>query len=336
MSVLTKYSLNTTCVSINFTLSVTLPLSVKMSEISNNSLQNRNYKFKSENCDYQWLSGVTDGDGCFYFARMPKKNVWAFCFKVGQSSYNLRMLYFIKSIVGVGSVSVTNSKDNIAEFRVRNIDHIIHYILPIFDNNPLLTSKHYHYSLFRKAILIFRDYSLTFEQKNAQLCELKSQVLPVGYVSPAWAIVNNTLRDKKDASMVISKSWLIGFTEAEGSFYLCNIEGKRFIHAFSINQKLDIIVIEAISLILGIYFYPNVSRNALINVTAKNHKQVCFIVDYFFKTMKGIKALEYRIWARSFLSKDHSFGELQNIQNLIRNIRSIRLDKNFQYIHKNS
>ena len=32
----------------------------------------------------------------------------------------------------LGSVSVPNSKDNTAEFRIRNIQHIIQYILPIF------------------------------------------------------------------------------------------------------------------------------------------------------------------------------------------------------------
>lgn len=45
-------------------------------------------------------------------------------------------------------MSVPNSKDNTAEFRIRNIQHIIQYILPIFDKYPLLTSKHFHYSLY--------------------------------------------------------------------------------------------------------------------------------------------------------------------------------------------
>ena len=46
--------------------------------------------------------------------------------------------------------------------------------------------------------------------------------------------------------------------------------------------------------------------------------------------MKGMKALEYRIWSRSFNSQDKDFHSLIKIQNLMRNIRSIRLDKNFK------
>lgn len=94
----------------------------------------------------------------------------------------------------------------------------------------------------------------------------------------------------------MSKSWVIGFTESEGSFYLSNVrKSKRFNHGFSISQKLDLIVIEAISLILGIKFYPNDTKNALSYITVVNNKQVSFVVDYYFKTMKGMKALEYRI-----------------------------------------
>jgi hypothetical protein len=46
--------------------------------------------------------------------------------------------------------------------------------------------------------------------------------------------------------------------------------------------------------------------------------------------MKGMKALEFRIWARSFSKKEKDFESMIKIQNLMRSIRSIRLDKNFK------
>ena len=55
------------------------------------------------------------------------------------------------------------------------------------------------------------------------------------------------------------------------------------------------------------------------------------IINYYFKTMKGMKALEYRIWARSF-NKTKDFESMIKIRNIMRNIRSIRLDKNFKRI----
>lgn len=141
---------------------------------------------QSQTTFFHWLVGVVDGDGTFHFAK-TRKNVWTFYFKVGQSNYNLRLLYFIKKILGVGSVNVPNSKDNSAEFRIRDKKTIINVILPIFDKYTLLTSKQFHYQLFRKAILLYSDSTLSFEEKDKQLTLLKSQsiCIPNNYISSA-------------------------------------------------------------------------------------------------------------------------------------------------------
>lgn len=141
-------------------------------------------KTTSQTTFSQWLVGVVDGDGTFHFAK-TRKNVWTFYFKVGQSNYNLRLLYFIKKMLGVGSVNVPNSKDNSAEFRIRDMRTIIDVILPIFDKYTLLTSKQFHYLLFRKAILLYSDSTLSFAEKDKQLTLLKSQSLPKNYISSA-------------------------------------------------------------------------------------------------------------------------------------------------------
>ena len=97
-------------------------------------------------------------------------------------------------------------KDNNAEYRVRDIKHIIQYILPIFDTFPLLTSKHFNYIKFKEAILIIDDTSLTKEQKHILISTIKMQVVPCDYYSPAWSIINNIVTCKLDAMKVINKS----------------------------------------------------------------------------------------------------------------------------------
>ncbi|SAM86530.1 intron-encoded LAGLIDADG endonuclease (mitochondrion) [Ustilago bromivora] len=126
---------------------------------------------------------------------------------------------------------------------------------------------------------------------------------------------------------VMTKSWLIGFTEAEGSFYIVKKGPLRLVHAFEITQKRDKIILEAIALILGIKV---TTKKTYMTVVTTNSKSIENIISYYFKTMKGMKALEYRIWARSFNKKaSGGFEYMTKIQNLMRNIRSIRLDKNF-------
>lgn len=273
-----------------------------------------------------WLTGVIDGDGCFYFAK-TKNGSWTFSFQIAQSSYNLRLLYFIKSKLKIGSISIID-KNSMAVYRIRNRTHIIKYILPIFDANPLLTSKFFKYQIFKKSILIANAPNFTLEEKNSLLLnlKLKSMKLPDNYISPTWAGISYKFMSKNDALKIASKAWLVGFVEAEGSFYIVKKTSKRLTHAFEVTQKLDPIVLKAIALIFDLKV---TKKKTYFTVVTTNSKAIKKISNYFFKTMKGMKALEFRIWARSLNKKEKNFEYLLQIRNLMRNIRSIRFDKNY-------
>jgi hypothetical protein len=151
--------------------------------------------------------------------------------------------------------------------------------------------------------------------------------MPDGYISPAWSVVSNTVSNIESATTVMSKFWIVGFTEAEGSFYLVLKGPQRLVHMFEITQKLDVIVLEAIAIILGLRLVNKKTYNTVI---ASNTNSIHNVIKYFFKTMKGMKSLEYRIWARSFMKDKKDFVQLNKTRDLMRSIRSIRLDKNFK------
>lgn len=277
----------------------------------------------------EWLVGVTDGDGTFHFC-VDKQNKWSLYFKVSQSSYNLRLLYYIKFMVGVGKVVI--SSDGMADYRVRDVKSIIEHILPVFDKYPLLTSKYYNYKLFKQAALILNNKSVTSLERHHLLSELKKEVRPVNYVSPAWSKIENAVNSLEGANSVVSKSWLIGFTEAEGSFYLVTKSVGRIVHGFEITQKLDKIVLDAIGLILGVSV---TTKKTYFTVGTTNSKSISNVILYFADTMKGIKSLEYRIWSRSFNKEKtglKKFEYLSKVRDQMRKIRSIRLDKNFKEV----
>jgi len=210
---------------------------------------NKSKYYENINNFYQWLVGFTDGDGSFSIIRVSEGK-WTLFFKISQSSYNLRVLYFIKKQLGVGSVHVEASYK--ADFRIRDRKTIGSVIIPIFDKYPLLTSKYYEYRKFRKAYDILTNPELSTKEKDNLLLELKTQIIPTDYISPAWGKLNYKVNNINDAKLVMSKYWLVGFTEAEGSFYLVNKEPTRIVHGFEITQKLDFIVLKSIANILGI------------------------------------------------------------------------------------
>lgn len=105
----------------------------------------------------------------------------------------------------VGSVSVPNSKDNGAEYRIRDRKMIISTILPIFDKYTLLTSKQFNYKVFREAILVYDNEALSFEEKDKKLSSLKSLSLPLDYKSSAWPVDNQFIINPNEACRIMSK-----------------------------------------------------------------------------------------------------------------------------------
>lgn len=308
---------------------VNSPSETQRSAFSSSALLSKNKDF------INWLVGVTDGDGSFSFSYSnKKKKIWSFSFQISQSSYNLRLLYYIKSNLKIGSVSV-DKKNGQAVFRVRNKTHILKFIIPLFDAFPLLTSKYFKYNIFKTALLISISNKLSLEEKNIAILKLKELQLtvPGNYKSPVWSNLVNSTDSKKTAQKIMTKSWLVGFTEAEGSFYIVQKSPTRLAHAFEITQKLDEIVLQAISLTLEISTGVRKKKTHLSVVTTKI-KTIQFISTYFFKTMKGMKSLEYRIWSRSFNKRKRGFDYLVKMREKMRNLRSTRFDKNCQKVTK--
>ncbi|KAG1152639.1 hypothetical protein G6F37_000166 [Rhizopus arrhizus] len=283
-----------------------------------NVMQPKNSEF------LQWLVGMTDGDGSFSVLR--QNNKWTLTFKITQSTYNLRALYYIKQQLGVGSVSVESNRDQ-GSFRIRDRKQLANIIFPIFDQYPLLTTKYLDYAKFKSVYAILEDKKLTKFQRNEQIETLLLTKPDESYISPAWNKITLPIADANEAGKVISKSWLIGFVEAEGSFYLVTKDANRIVHGFGITQKLDRVVLEGIRHILHIstkVVYKEKYNHHMIDTT--NSRAINNVSKYFFNTMKGMKSVEYKIWSRSFNNHKGDYFQLVKIQKLLRGLRTVRAD----------
>jgi len=124
--------------------------------------------------------GMTDGDGTFHLAYQNGK--WNLVYKISLSRYNLRLLYYIKKELGVGSVNKDNLK---GQFVIRDRKKLANVIFPIFDKYPLLTSKLFDYIKLKKAYDILENTNLSKNEKDQFLLELKKDIVPANYVSNA-------------------------------------------------------------------------------------------------------------------------------------------------------
>jgi hypothetical protein len=272
----------------------------------------------------QWLVGMTDGDGTFHIAY--QNNKWNLVYKIALSRYNLRALYYIKKELGVGSVNKDGTK---GQFVIRDRKKLSEVIFPIFDKYSLLTSKEFDYIKLKKAYYILENNNFSKCEKDKYLLELKKTTIPADYISTVWREKDLSFKTVQDLGCIMTKPWLVGFVEAEGSFYLVSKDEKRIVHGFGMSQKLDKVVLEGIRCILHISTSVKFKSNHnyyMLDTT--NSRAIENIIKYFNSTMKGMKALEYRIWARSYVKHKGKFNELSNIRNIMRRIKTKLLDIN--------
>lgn len=245
----------------------------------------------------EWLVGFTDGDGTFSMTK-DKKDNYQFTFKLTQSNYNYRILYYIKKQIGYGSI--TKDGPNYVQYIIRDTKILKSTIIPIFDNYQLHTSKHYYYTLWKEALL------------NSQIRDInksKFNNLPINYKSPH--------------SNIPTKNWIIGFIEAEGSFYFSKKDNLRIVHSFGISQKLDSHLLEQLRSVFGIVAKLKYNKkNNFYLLETSNNRNILYLIDYFHNYLKGIKSLEYRIWSRSYNKYKGNYQKLNTISQFLNYIRN--------------
>ena len=262
----------------------------------------------------QWLVGFTDGDGTFSIAR--QNGTWSLIFKLGQSTYNLRLLHYVKNQLGVGSIYVEKN-GNMAHFRIRDRKVLESVIFPIFDKYPLLTSKQFNYLKFKEAFAILSDPTLSNSEKDTLVSNIVNRELPVDYISPIWSIINNKVSDYASASLVMSKAWLVGFTEAEGSFYLVSKGPTRLVHAFEVTQKLDVIVLNSIQRLLGISTQVQFKKAGYFSLATTNSRAIENLIEFFHNTLKGMKSLQFKLWSKAYYYKNTNRAKVDKIHKIM-------------------
>lgn len=267
-----------------------------------------------------WLTGLVDGDGTFFF-RQNKNGSWDFTFKLAQSNYNLKLLGYVKNKLKIGSI--TPAGKNMSQFRVRNPTVLLYYLVPLFDTSEFITeSKAYDYYKFKKALHVYdqwQQHCISAFQRDQLLNNIKNSPKPDGFVAAKWKTIivnpNNTP----------TKGWILGFTEAKGSFYLVKKDPSRIVHGagwIQANEKNLLELMRARWSIKAKVKLHVKQKCWMLDTTAMNDVET--LVCFFEGKLKGIKAIEVRKWARSFRKHRGDFVKLQKLQ------KSLKKAKRFE------
>jgi hypothetical protein len=274
-----------------------------------------------------WLLGFTEGDGCFSINK--QKNIWSLCYKVTQSTYNARIIYFIKDRLGCGSVTYEHSL-NLINFRIRNLVNFKEVLFPIFDTVNFMTIKYWDYLKIKEAYSILTNDNIDILEKDILMLSLLSRKRPEDYFSPVYKDLSSTINfNSYDAltydyvRKLFHDYWIIGFVEVEGSFFITKKSANRYVHSFGITQKHDRIMLVCLSKFFHFTNKVQLKEQGFYSLETSNSRVINNIVAFFSGRLKGRKSLEYRIWVRCLKYK-HDYVLLQKYQSFLRRIRMYR------------
>jgi len=293
-----------------FTLTKNYPnaqlVEVKNSVNENIDIQKASQRLNTK--DRQWLVGFTDGNGCLTMYKEKKYlNNWRHEYTIGLGINDIRLLYKIKKILGCGIIRKYN---NVAIFSVKKIKHLIHKIIPLFDKYPLLTDKkrlnylNFRNSLLHKALVNKRNIT------NKDIIFIKELLNKV-----PDNLYKITIEDLfKNIENNFFEHWIIGFTDAEGSFYF--VKNKNFninnisqpdtlLRAeFRLSQNSNVFLLNKIKEKLKL------SKKVSLLSDSTNHYYIVGgsilavqnIINFYTNPnlikLKGIKYLQFRLWLK--------------------------------------
>ncbi|BCU04897.1 putative LAGLIDADG endonuclease (mitochondrion) [Astrephomene gubernaculifera] len=264
---------------------------------------------------YEWFVGIVDGDGTFSITPNKHNNSWQFSFKLSLHVKDKPLLALIKKQLGCGSINYAGK--NNWQFRIRDRSQLLHVVIPIFLNYPLHTRKIYHFELFHQALLdsskcVYLKSIWNDEQALLRTLERVTHALPLRKPSTAW---------------------IIGFIEAEGSFYVVQRHkpsNKRpfgeYCHGFSVTQKHDKHIVDFLKQVLHIQANPRFNQaSSSWSLDTTNRRSIDNIVKYFNNTILGSKHLEFTLWSRAYLNKSKCIDMqyMKNLQNKLQSLRKI-------------
>jgi LAGLIDADG endonuclease len=248
------------------------------------------------NAEYlQWFVGLTEGDGTFNIILDNKSKTALHRFIIKLSVRDTQLIYKIKSTLGFGRIE--SSKDTIS-FIVTRKDQLKDFILPIFDLYPCITRKSFQYLVFKETLL---------DRINGTPLRFKPEY--------SKDIGNSSISIGEILKLPYFDNWLIGFIEAEGSFSISKEDnGNRIRPYFSIEQKYDHYVMEAIRLRLNFTSKVSVRRDNMSILTGKSKREIENVINFisFTKTkitFQGYKHQQFKKWILEI-------GKLPNYQHI--------------------
>lgn len=277
---------------------------------------------------YRWFVGFSDAECSFGISSINSKTNkiegFSFKFTIGLHKDDAGVLNTIKSKLGMGKIYSYKDKQI---FVVTKIDEI-NKLISIFNKFTLNSSKYLDFLDFKLAFTLYQNREKLTDALISKILELKNNM--------------NTKRinfNMSENHVVITKSWLLGFIEGDGSF---SLERATFEPVFSIKLSeiqlpLLLKIKEYLENNLGLdsYSMHKLKSTSIIsirsekardtgkslplavlmikNVHVLNNYLIPFLNKEEFMTKKGRDFLDFKVICKTIYNGAHRIKEIASL-----------------------
>lgn len=237
-----------------------------------------------------FLVGLIDGDGYIQIAKTTKDFI-AMRLVIGLSLEDISSLEYIHSILKIGKISVDRDRLNPTCRLVINKTDLQEVFFPLLVHHNIYFLTRSRRAQFDLAIHILKND-----------IKLYNEISQYGDTGETWATQDlpsifklpNTPEDYLELSFF--KNWLVGFTNAEGSFFIkANNDG-----CFQLKQRIHIHLFEAFKLLFETKRAISIEKNTYAQFSVSSRTDVQNVINLFsfsgLHPLVGLKNIQYFKW----------------------------------------
>ena len=177
-----------------------------------------------------YITGLIDGEGSFNVTISKASNrsigyIITLSFEIALLSKDIKLLESLRDYFKIGSIY--DHVGNMKRYKVSSVKNLTSIILPHFDKYPLTTKKRSDFEVFKRIVVLLNKGPIDIKQLH-KIINLKAS-LNKG-LSPKLSAnfkVIAYIKPNFHFKKIPSPLWVLGFTEAEGSFNILWIKDSR-------------------------------------------------------------------------------------------------------------
>jgi len=294
-----------------------------------------------------WITGFSDGEASFH-ASISKNERYSLkyqiipTFTIELKNCDIHLLYKIQEYFeGIGNISHIKNKGH-SRYTVTKLQDLHEIIIPHFNKYPLLTIKRINFLLFKKIVDILHT-KVHLNYKDIQpLLNIRASMNKRSInknIKTLYNIVPVDLPILENLSALnITSDWLIGFTDAEGCFFV-NIRNNRNNNGYWVTpvycltqHSRDTVLFNIIKNFFGGGFITTSEENVVRFRTENLNFIIEKIIPMFKNTLQSKKALDFNDFCEicMLLKKgahltNNGFEQIKIIKNRMNTKRTIYL-----------